>query len=248
MKHLVIIPTYNEKENISQIIEVVLGLPRMDVLIVDDNSPDGTGDIVEQIKSDHDAGRVHLIRRSGKLGLGTAYIAGFKYAIEQSYDLISEMDADFSHNPKDLIRLRQACIDGADLAVGSRYVKGGGLENWPATRIFISRGGSLYVQLLTFMPVKDPTAGFICYKREVLEAIDLDKIGFTGYAFQIEMKYVTWKLGFQISEVPIVFKDREHGVSKMNGGIIKEAVIGVLKLVTRNIPKYYGRNTRPVPA
>lgn len=220
----------------------------MDVLIVDDNSPDGTGDIVEQIKSDHDAGRVHLIRRSGKLGLGTAYIAGFKYAIEQSYDLISEMDADFSHNPKDLIRLRQACIDGADLAVGSRYVKGGGLENWPATRIFISRGGSLYVQLLTFMPVKDPTAGFICYKREVLEAIDLDKIGFTGYAFQIEMKYVTWKLGFQISEVPIVFKDREHGVSKMNGGIIKEAVIGVLKLVTRNIPKYYGRNTRPVPA
>jgi len=248
LKHLVIIPTYNEKENISQIIEVVLGLPRMDVLIVDDNSPDGTGDIVEQIKSDHDAGRVHLIRRSGKLGLGTAYIAGFKYAIEQSYDLISEMDADFSHNPKDLIRLRQACIDGADLAVGSRYVKGGGLENWPATRIFISRGGSLYVQLLTFMPVKDPTAGFICYKREVLEAIDLDKIGFTGYAFQIEMKYVTWKLGFQISEVPIVFKDREHGVSKMNGGIIKEAVIGVLKLVTRNIPKYYGRNTRPVPA
>ncbi len=220
----------------------------MDVLIVDDNSPDGTGDIVEQIKSDHDAGRVHLIRRSGKLGLGTAYIAGFKYAIEQNYDLISEMDADFSHNPKDLIRLRQACIDGADLAVGSRYVKGGGLENWPATRIFISRGGSLYVQLLTFMPVKDPTAGFICYKREVLEAIDLDKIGFTGYAFQIEMKYVTWKLGFQISEVPIVFKDREHGVSKMNGGIIKEAVIGVLKLVTRNIPKYYGRNTRPVPA
>jgi len=248
LKHLVIIPTYNEKENISQIIEVVLGLPRMDVLIVDDNSPDGTGDIVEQIKSDHDAGRVHLIRRSGKLGLGTAYIAGFKYAIEQNYDLISEMDADFSHNPKDLIRLRQACIDGADLAVGSRYVKGGGLENWPATRIFISRGGSLYVQLLTFMPVKDPTAGFICYKREVLEAIDLDKIGFTGYAFQIEMKYVTWKLGFQISEVPIVFKDREHGVSKMNGGIIKEAVIGVLKLVTRNIPKYYGRNTRPVPA
>jgi len=242
LKHLVIIPTYNEKENISQIIEVVLGLPDMDVLIVDDNSPDGTGDIVAHIQSSKAKDRVHLIRRSGKLGLGTAYIAGFNYAIKHRYDLISEMDADFSHNPQDLIRLRQACIDGADLAVGSRYVKGGGLENWPASRIFISRGGSLYVQMLTFMPVKDPTAGFICYKREVLEAINLDKIGFTGYAFQIEMKYVTWKLGFQITEVPIVFKDREHGVSKMSGGIIKEAVVGVIKLILRNVPKYYGRN------
>jgi len=216
LKHLVIIPTYNEKENISKIIEVVLNLPNMDVLIVDDNSPDGTGNIVEQIKIDRPQGRVHLIRRAGKLGLGTAYIAGFKYALEQGYDYISEMDADFSHNPKDLVRLRQACIDGADLAVGSRYVKGGGLENWPPMRIFISRGGSLYVQLLTFMPIKDPTAGFICYQRKVLEAIDLDKIGFTGYAFQIEMKYVAWKLGYQIKEVPIIFKDREEGVSKMS--------------------------------
>ena len=245
MKHLVIIPTYNESENISQIIEAVLGLPDMDVLIVDDNSPDGTGDIVEKIKTDQEKDRVHLLRRAGKLGLGTAYIAGFKYALQNRYDLISEMDADFSHNPKDLLRLRQACKDGADLAVGSRYVEGGGLENWPVSRIIISRGGSLYVQMLTFMPVKDPTAGFVCYKREVLEAIDLDRIGFTGYAFQIEMKYVSWKLGFQITEVPIIFKDREQGVSKMNGGIIKEAVIGVIKLVSRNVSGYYARQTSP---
>ena len=240
LKHLVIIPTYNEKENISQIVDAVLALPDMDVLVVDDNSPDGTGDIVEQIKSNKPPNRVHLIRRAGKLGLGTAYIAGFQYAIQHRYDYISEMDADFSHNPKDLIRLRQACIDGADISIGSRYVKGGGIANWPASRVFISRGGSLYVQILTFMPVKDPTAGFICYKREVLEAINLDKIGFTGYAFQIEMKYVAWKLGYKITEVPITFKDRELGVSKMSGGIIKEAVVGVLKLVYRNIPRYYG--------
>lgn len=241
MKHLVIIPTYNEKENISLIIDAVLAEPSMDVLIVDDNSPDGTGDIVANIQSEKAPDQVHLIRRAGKLGLGTAYIAGFQYAIAHGYDYISEMDADFSHNPKDLVRLRQACIDGADVAVGSRYVQGGGLENWPKSRIFISKGGSLYVRMLTFMPVMDPTAGFVCYKRKVLESINLDKIGFTGYAFQIEMKYVAWKLGYKIAEVPIIFKDRELGVSKMSGSIIKEAVSGVLKLVFRDISKYYGR-------
>ncbi len=211
----------------------------MEVLIVDDNSPDGTGDIVQTLKEESDEERIHLIRRAGKLGLGTAYIAGFKYAMDHGFDYISEMDADFSHNPKDLMRLRQACIDGADVAIGSRYVKGGGLENWPKDRIFISKGGSLYVQLLTFMPVKDPTAGFICYKRQFLESINLDKIEFTGYAFQIEMKYIAWKLGFKIKEVPIIFKERELGTSKMSGGIIKEAVTGVVKLRLRNIKKYY---------
>jgi len=226
-------------ENISKIIEAVLALPDMDVLIVDDNSPDGTGDIVEKLKAEKRDGQVHLIRRAGKLGLGTAYIAGFKYALSHGYDYVSEMDADFSHNPKDLIRLREACVQGADLSVGSRYVKGGGLENWPKSRILISKGGSLYVRMLTFMPVMDPTAGFVCYTSKVLEAIDLDKIGFTGYAFQIEMKYVAWKLGFKIQEVPITFKDREEGVSKMSGGIIKEAVLGVLKLKSRNVKKYY---------
>ncbi len=239
MRHLVIIPTYNEKENISSIIEVVLSLPAMEVLVVDDNSPDGTGDLViEMIKADS-SNRIHILRRAGKLGLGTAYIAGFKYALEHNFDYISEMDADFSHNPKDLIRLRQACIEGADLSIGSRYVSGGGFENWPKHRILISKGGSLYVQMLTFMPIKDATAGFICYSAKVLRAINLDKIGFTGYAFQIEMKYVAWKLGFSLKEVPITFKERELGVSKMSAGIIKEAVIGVLNLRMRNIKKYY---------
>lgn len=239
MRHLVIIPTYNESENVKSIIQAVLKMPGMEVLIVDDNSPDGTGDIVQTLKEESDEERIHLIRRAGKLGLGTAYIAGFKYAMDHGFDYISEMDADFSHNPKDLMRLRQACIDGADVAIGSRYVKGGGLENWPKDRIFISKGGSLYVQLLTFMPVKDPTAGFICYKRQFLESINLDKIEFTGYAFQIEMKYIAWKLGFKIKEVPIIFKERELGTSKMSGGIIKEAVTGVVKLRLRNIKKYY---------
>ncbi len=239
MRHLVIIPTYNEKENISSIIEVVLSLPAMEVLVVDDNSPDGTGDLVIEMIEADSSNRIHILRRAGKLGLGTAYIAGFKYALEHNFDYISEMDADFSHNPKDLIRLRQACIEGADLSIGSRYVSGGGFENWPKHRILISKGGSLYVQMLTFMPIKDATAGFICYSAKVLRAINLDKIGFTGYAFQIEMKYVAWKLGFSLKEVPITFKERELGVSKMSAGIIKEAVIGVLNLRMRNIKKYY---------
>ena len=232
-----IIPTYNEKENIESIIDEVLSLPSMEVLVVDDNSPDGTAQIVES-KRDKDS-RIHLLKRSGKLGLGTAYIAGFKYAIEKKYDLVSEMDADFSHNPKDLLRLRQACLDGADVAIGSRYVEGGGFENWPKNRIFISKGGSLYVRFFTSMPIKDATGGFLCYKRSVLESINLDNISFTGYAFQIEMKYVAWKLGYTLKEVPIIFKERELGVSKMNIGIIKEAVSGVIRLRFRNIKKHY---------
>ncbi len=239
MKHLVIIPTYNERENVSSIIDAVLELPNTEVLIVDDNSPDGTYAIVETKKEEAKGKRIHLIRRAGKLGLGTAYVAGFKFALSHNYDYVSEMDADFSHNPTDLLRLRQACIEGADVAIGSRYVKGGGFENWPKNRILISRGGSLYVQILTFMPIKDPTAGFICYSAKVLQAINLDKIQFTGYAFQIEMKYVAWKLGFSLKEVPITFKERELGISKMSAGIITEAVLGVLRLRFRNIKRYY---------
>lgn len=239
MKHLIIIPTYNEKENVSAIIDAVLRLSHTEVLIVDDNSPDGTAAIVKEKQKSED--RIHLLSRAGKLGLGTAYIAGFRYALDHSFDYVSEMDADFSHNPEDLLRLRKACEDGADVAIGSRYVPGGGFENWPKNRILISRGGSLYVQMLTFMPIKDPTAGFICYSKRVLEAINLDKIGFTGYAFQIEMKYVAWKLGYSLKEVPIIFKERELGVSKMSAGIIKEAVVGVLKLRFRNIKKYYSK-------
>ena len=240
MRHLVIIPTYNECENVEAIIEAVLALDNTEVLIVDDNSPDGTSNIVEEIKASRSDHRIHLIKRKGKLGLGTAYVAGFKYALENDMDFISEMDADFSHNPNDLLRLREACINGADVAVGSRYVNGGGFENWPRHRIIISKGGSLYVQMLTRMPVKDATAGFVTYRNQVLRSIDLDKIQFTGYAFQIEMKYVSWKLGFKIVEVPIIFKERELGTSKMSGAIIKEAVLGVLKLLGRNIKTYYG--------
>lgn len=240
MKHLVIIPTYNEKENVSSIIDAVLNLPATEVLVVDDNSPDGTASIVIE-KQKRANRRLHLIQRAGKLGLGTAYVTGFKYALAHGFDYISEMDADFSHNPEDLLRLRQACIEGADLSIGSRYVKGGGFKNWPKNRILISRGGSLYVQLLTFMPVKDPTAGFICYSAAVLQAINLDKIEFTGYAFQIEMKYIAWKLGFSLKEVPIIFKERELGHSKMSAGIIKEAVSGVFKLRFRNIRKFYAK-------
>ena len=240
MRHLVIIPTYNEKENIAKMVDVVLALPEMEVLIVDDNSPDGTGEIIRELQEKNGIkGKLHMIQRAGKLGLGTAYVAGFKFGLEHGYDLISEMDADFSHNPQDLLRLRRACLDGADVAIGSRYVKGGGFENWPKHRILISKGGSFYVQLLTFMPVKDATAGFMCYRREVLAAINLDKIAFTGYAFQIEMKYVAWKLGFSLKEVPIIFKERELGHSKMSAGIITEAISGVLNLRFRNVKKFY---------
>ncbi|MGB4844198.1 MAG: polyprenol monophosphomannose synthase [Ferruginibacter sp.] len=239
MEKLVIIPTFNEKENIKKIIDAVFALPNnYHVLIIDDNSPDGTAAIIRSIMPEY-AGRLFLEERTGKLGLGTAYIYGFKWAIERGYLFIFEMDADFSHNPNDLDALYLACKNGAGVAVGSRYVKGGAVANWPANRIILSKGASLYTRIITWMPVKDPTAGFVCYKKEVLEAINLDEIGFVGYAFQIEMKFAAWKLGFKIAEVPITFIDREFGASKMNKGIIKEGVLGVLQLRWQSLFKNY---------
>lgn len=229
-KSIVIIPTYNERENITEIIGAVMSLPeQLHVMIIDDNSADGTAKTVETLQSEY-LDRLFLIQRSGKLGLGTAYILGFKWALEHGYDFIMEMDADFSHNPTDLSRLLHACQHHADLVVGSRYVKGGKVENWPSDRIFISKGASIYVRLITGMPVHDTTAGFVCYKRKVLDNIDLDKIRFIGYAFQIEMKFAAWQCGFKLKEIPITFKDREKGASKMSKGIVREAVIGVLKM------------------
>lgn len=230
MDKLVIIPTYNEKENIENIIRKVFSLSgNFHILIVDDGSPDGTASIVKTLQTSFQD-KLFLVERSGKQGLGTAYIFGFKWALQRSYQYIFEMDADFSHNPDDLIRLHEACLSGGDVAVGSRYVKGGKVVNWPADRIFISKGGALYTRIITFMPVKDPTAGFVCYNRKVLEAIPLDKVRFIGYAFQIEMKYRAWKLGFKIKEVPITFIDRKEGVSKMTKGIVQEAIYGVWKM------------------
>lgn len=201
-----------------------------DLLVVDDGSPDGTANIVKGLQGKF-PGRVHLVERSGKLGLGTAYLNGFKWALERDFSFICEMDADFSHNPCDLIRLVDACTkEGADVAIGSRYVKGGDIQNWTLDRHIYSRGGSLYTRIITWMPVKDPTAGFVCYRRKVLESINFDAIRFVGYAFQIEMKFAAWKLGFKIAEVPITFVDRKFGTSKMHGGIIKEGVLGVLKM------------------
>ena len=228
---LVIIPTYNEKENIRKIISAALQLtPRFDVLIVDDGSPDGTAAEVKDM-ADKDPNRIFLIERKGKLGLGTAYIRGFRWGIENGYDYICEMDADFSHNPTDLIRLRQACMEGkGDLAIGSRYVRGGKCVNWPMDRLVLSRGASVYVRLITWMPIMDPTAGFVCYKRKVLETIDLNKIRFVGYAFQIEMKFAARSLGFKLIEIPITFTDRIEGSSKMTKGIVREAIFGVLSL------------------
>lgn len=238
-KLLVIIPTYNEKENIAKIIDAVLSLPiRFEVLVIDDGSPDGTAEIVNGLMDNYPE-QLHLVTRKGKLGLGTAYIAGFKWGLERDYSHFFEMDADFSHNPKDLVRLYEACQSGGDLAVGSRYVEGGELENWPLDRILLSKGASLYVRLITWMPVMDPTAGFVCYTREVLNTIDLDKIQFVGYAFQIEMKYAARQKGFQIVEVPITFTDRMEGTSKMSGGIVKEAIFGVLKMRVKAISGYY---------
>jgi len=239
LEKLVIIPTFNEKENIEKIIDAVIGLQlQYHVLIIDDNSPDGTGEIIRSLLPKY-SGQLFLEERAGKSGLGTAYIYGFKWAIERGYRYIFEMDADFSHNPKDLDNLYNACKNGADVAVGSRYVNGGAVANWPANRILLSKGASLYTRMITWMPVKDPTAGFVCYKKEVLEAINLDGIEFVGYAFQIEMKFAAWKLGFRITEVPITFIDREFGASKMNKGIIKEGVLGVLKLRWHSLFKNY---------
>lgn len=239
MEKLVIIPTYNEKENIGNIIGAVMDLQQgFHVLIIDDGSPDGTADIVKSLFSVY-PNQLFLEQRTGKLGLGTAYIHGFRWALEMGYQFICEMDADFSHNPADLIRLYQACKDGAGVAVGSRYVKGGAVENWPTDRILLSKGASVYTRLITWMPVKDPTAGFVCYRREVLDSINLSGIEFSGYAFQIEMKFAAWKLGFKIVEVPITFKDRKLGDSKMNKGIVKEGILGVLQLRWHSLFKNY---------
>lgn len=214
------------------------------VLIIDDGSPDGTADIVKNLFATY-PGQLFLEERIGKLGLGTAYIHGFKWALDKGYRFIFEMDCDFSHNPKDLDKLYRACkTGGADVAVGSRYVRGGKVENWPAIRILISKGASIYTRLITFMPVKDPTAGFVCYRNYVLEAINFDTISFVGYAFQIEMKFAAWKLGFKIKEVPITFIDRQYGVSKMNKGIVKEGIFGVLKLKWMSMFKNYRRRVK----
>ncbi|MEO5570723.1 MAG: polyprenol monophosphomannose synthase [Bacteroidia bacterium] len=228
---LVIIPTYNEKENISKIIDAVFSLPyHFHVLIVDDNSQDGTAEIIKEKQKKY-PDKLFVEGRSGKLGLGTAYIHGFRWALKKSYEYIFEMDADFSHHPDDLLLLLNACkVDGADLAIGSRYVKGVTVVNWPIGRLIMSYYASAYVRLITGMPIQDTTAGFKCYRRKVLEAADLGKIKFSGYAFQIEMKFTAWKMGFKIDEVPIIFMDRKEGHSKMDSGIFSEALLGVIEM------------------
>ncbi|NNE15322.1 MAG: polyprenol monophosphomannose synthase [Saprospiraceae bacterium] len=234
-KLLIIIPTYNEIENIEAISSTVLGLSdNYHLLVVDDGSPDGTGSKVKSMMDQY-KDRLHLIERSGKLGLGTAYIEGFKFALSKDYEFIMEMDADFSHDPNKIAPLLEGCQEeGVGMAVGSRYVKGGGFKNWSKYRLMLSKGASIYTRLITWMPVKDATAGFVVYKREVLEKMDLSKIKFVGYAFQIEMKYYCYKLGYKIKEVPIVFVDRELGTSKMNSSIISEAILGVLQMKFRD--------------
>ena len=230
---IVIIPTYNEKENIEAIIRAVTGLQEhaFDILIIDDGSPDGTADIVKRLMAEEFKDRVFLVERQGKLGLGTAYIAGFKWALEHHYEYVFEMDADFSHDPKDLPRLYKACAEeGYDVAVGSRYVSGVNVVNWPMGRVLMSYFASKYVRFVTGFPINDTTAGFKCYRRRVLETIDLDAIRFKGYAFQIEMKFTAYKLGFRIKEVPVVFVNRQLGTSKMSGGIFSEALFGVMRL------------------
>lgn len=239
-KNLVIIPTYNEKENIEAIIKAVFSQPtRFEILIIDDGSPDGTASIVKDLQKEFE-NRLHIVERSGKLGLGTAYITGFKWAIERDYDFIFEMDADFSHDPKDLNQLYQACVDqNADLAIGSRYKSGVNVVNWPMGRVLMSYFASVYVRVVTGMKIMDTTAGFKCYRRKVLETIQLDKIKLIGYGFQIEMKFSTWKYGFKVIEVPIVFTDRKQGTSKMSGGIFNEALWGVIKMKISSYFKKY---------
>lgn len=239
---LVIIPTYNEKENIERMIRKIFSLSKpYDILIIDDGSPDKTAEIVKNLKESEFHKNLHLIERSGKLGLGTAYICGFKWALEKGYDYIFEMDADFSHNPNDLIRLHNACLDGADMAIGSRYKSGVNVVDWPVGRVLMSYCASAYVRLITGMNIRDTTAGFKCYTRKVLESIDLDNIKFKGYAFQIEMKFTAWKMGFEIIEIPIVFTDRKEGTSKMSGGIFNEALWGVLKMKFKSFFRSYKR-------
>ena len=241
-ERLVIVPTYNEIENIDSIVDAVLNLSiHTHLLIVDDNSPDGTGKRIKELQSAHQD-KLHLLERSGKLGLGTAYIMGFKWAIEKGYLYICEMDADFSHNPDDLPRLFSACNhDKADVAIGSRYISGVNVVNWPMSRVLISYFASVYVRLITRMKVRDATAGFVCYRREVLEVIDLDRIKFKGYAFQIEMKFKAWKYGFNVVELPIIFTDRREGTSKMSGMIVSEAIFGVIRLKVGSWFRKYSR-------
>ena len=235
MRNLVLIPTYNERENVSAMIDKVFSLPvAFDILIIDDGSPDGTADIVRERQKDY-PDRLHLLCRKGKLGLGTAYLAGFRWGLERDYDYIIEMDCDFSHNPDDLPRLIAAAEEGADVVVGSRYVQGVNVVNWPMSRLLMSYCASIYVRTVTRMPVHDATAGFVCYSRRVLECIDLDKVEMKGYGFQIEMKYTSWKLGFKIREVSIIFIDRVLGQSKMSSSIFGEAFFGVMKLRLRKI-------------
>jgi dolichol-phosphate mannosyltransferase len=230
-KSVVLIPTYNEKDNAENIIRKVFSLPLpFEILIIDDNSPDGTADIVKNLQTEF-PGQLHLLQRKGKLGLGTAYIAGFRWALEHGYDFIFEMDADFSHNPEDLIKLFEMCaVKGADLAIGSRYKSGVNVVNWPMGRVLMSYFASKYVRFVTGMKINDTTAGFKCYRREVLETLKFEKIRFKGYAFQVEMKFAVWKLGFKIEEVPIIFTDRKVGSSKMSGGIFNEAIWGVISM------------------
>jgi len=242
---LVVVPTYNERENISALISKVLFLPVIfDILIVDDNSPDGTASIVKQLQKYY-PDRVFLLEREGKLGLGSAYVSGFKYALEKGYEYIFEMDADFSHNPEDLVKLYKVCAnEGHDVSIGSRYVKGVNVINWPMSRVLISYFASLYVCLVTGMPFKDTTAGFKCYRKHVLETINLDKIHFVGYAFQIEMKFTAWMYGFKIKEIPIIFTDRAKGESKMSLRIFWEAMVGVIRM---KISSFFKKYHRPMP-
>jgi dolichol-phosphate mannosyltransferase len=236
---IVIIPTYNEKENIERMIRKVFSLPHdFHLLIIDDGSPDGTPNIVKSLQNEF-SGRLFMEERAGKQGLGTAYIHGFKWCLARDYDYIFEMDCDFSHNPDDLMKLRQACLDGADMSVGSRYIKGVNVVNWPMSRVLMSYFASVYVRFVTGEDVQDFTAGFVCYKRKVLQTIELHKIKFVGYAFQIEMKYTTIKHGFKLVEVPIIFTDRTEGSSKMSGGIFYEAFLGVLQMKLNSIFRKY---------
>jgi dolichol-phosphate mannosyltransferase len=241
-ERLVVIPTYNEIENIEAIIRKVFSLPiSFDILIVDDGSPDGTAQRVKELQ-DEFAGNLHLVERTGKQGLGTAYIHGFKYGLQRGYNYLFEMDADFSHNPEDLIRLYEACAaEGYDMAIGSRYIQGVNVVNWPMSRVLMSYFASKYVQFITGMPIYDTTAGFKCYHRHVLEVIDLDNIRFVGYAFQIEMKFTAWKFNFKITEVPIIFTDRTKGQSKMSKGIFQEAVFGVIQMKVGSFFRTYNK-------
>jgi dolichol-phosphate mannosyltransferase len=244
LEKLIIIPTYNELENIEKMIRAVHDLQQdYHILVIDDNSPDGTANTVKKLQTEF-PNSLFLEERKGKLGLGTAYIHGFKWGLNKGYQYIFEMDADFSHNPKHLDRLYQKAKEGYDLVVGSRYIKGGKVKNWPWDRIFLSKGASYYTKLITWMPINDPTAGFICYSANLLRAINFDAIKFTGYAFQIEMKFAAWKLGFKLTEVPITFIDRQFGHSKMNKNIVKEGILGVLKIQLNSFFPKYLRNIR----